>query len=55
MHTKPCITIVYIAIDYRMLTYFLIVYFSTAFEYLEWGSLYSFAMRLISFCILCIQ
>jgi len=35
MHTKPCITIVYIAIVYRMLTYFLIVYFSNLLEYLD--------------------
>jgi len=35
MHTKPCITIVYIAIVYRMLTYFLIVYLSNLLEYLD--------------------
>jgi len=40
MHTKPCITIVYIAIVYRMLTYFLIVYFSNLLEYLDLGDHY---------------
>jgi len=35
MHTKPCITVIYIAIVYRMLTYFLIVYFSNLLEYLD--------------------
>jgi len=35
MHTKLCITIVYIAIVYRMFTHFLIVYFSNLLELLD--------------------
>jgi len=35
MHTKPCITVFYIAVVYKMLTYFLNVSFSDLLEYLH--------------------